>query len=173
VKDTVVAIGADGKGLGVVLEGIGRGFRTLIDHGEFTALLEEIEGGVGADAMDAARSYVSSYAKVAHVGLVAHALEFTDCDVVALIVAAASECKIGDCGENDYACDDDFGRVFFRFVRHMSSVLSVRPFRTEEYPLPGLFLRKVFKTFDLALDLRINHWFESIVLKVRFGDLGT
>ena len=96
MEDAVVAVGADGEGLGVVFEGVGRGFGALIDDGEFAALLEEIEGGVGADAMDAARSYVAGDAEVANVGLIAHALEFADGDVVALVIAAATEGEVSD-----------------------------------------------------------------------------
>jgi hypothetical protein len=91
VEDAVVAIGAYGEGLCVVLEGVGRGLGALIDDGEFAALLEQIEGGVGADAMDAARGYVSGDAEVPDVSLLAHALEFADGDVVALVVATAAE----------------------------------------------------------------------------------
>src|SRR5580658_6459308 len=76
VEDAVVAVSAYGEGLGVVLECVGRGFGALVDDGEFAALLEEIEGGVGADAVDAARSYVAGYTEVANVCLIAHALEF-------------------------------------------------------------------------------------------------
>jgi hypothetical protein len=59
VKDVVVAVGAHGKGLGVVLEGVWRGLGTLVVDGEGAALLEELEGGVGADAVDAAGSDVA------------------------------------------------------------------------------------------------------------------
>ncbi len=101
MEDAVVAVGADGEGLGVVLEGVGWRLGALIGDGELAALLEEIEGGVGADAVDAAGGDVAGYAKVADVGLVAHALELADGDVVALVVAAAGEGEIGDGGKDD------------------------------------------------------------------------
>ena len=48
---------------------------------KIAALLEEIEGGVGADAVDAARGYVAGYSQMTDVGFVAHALELADRDV--------------------------------------------------------------------------------------------
>ena len=65
MEDAIVAVGAYGEGLGVVLEGVGWWFGALVDDGEFAPLLEEIEGCVGADAMDAARSYVAGDTEVA------------------------------------------------------------------------------------------------------------
>jgi hypothetical protein len=74
VEDAVVAEGAYGEGLGIILEGVGWGLGALIDDGELATLFEEVEGGVGADAMNAARSYVSCHSKVADIRFVAHAL---------------------------------------------------------------------------------------------------
>jgi len=91
VEDAVVAVGAYGEGLGVVLEGVGWGLRALIDDGEFAALLQEVEGGVGAYAVDASGCYVAGYAEVANIGFVAHSLELADGDVVALVVTSPGE----------------------------------------------------------------------------------
>src|ERR1700722_19115191 len=91
VEDAVVAVGADGEGLGFVLEGIGWGLGALVADVERAVLLEEGEVDVGADAMDAAGSYVAGDAEMADVGLVAHALKLTDGDVVALVIADARE----------------------------------------------------------------------------------
>ena len=116
VEDAVVAVGAYGEGLGVVLEGVGWRLGSLIDDGEFAALLEQIEGGIGADAMDAAGSYVAGDAEVADVRFVAHALEFADGDVVALVVATAAEGEVGDGAQNDHSGDNKFDRTFPLFV---------------------------------------------------------
>ena len=45
MEDAIVAVGADGEGLGVVLEGVWWRLGALVDDGELAALLEEIEGG--------------------------------------------------------------------------------------------------------------------------------
>jgi hypothetical protein len=130
VEHSVVAVGAYGEGLGVVLESVGWRLRALIDDGEFAALLEQIEGGIGADAMDAARSYVAGNAQVADVCFVAHALEFADGDVVALVVAAAAEGEVGDGAQDDHGGYDKFDRAFPGFVWHgvfPSSSFSLRP----------------------------------------------
>jgi hypothetical protein len=116
VEDAVVAVGAYGERLGVVLEGVGRGLGALVDDGEFAALLEQIEGGVGADAMDTAGGYVAGDSEVADVGFVAHALEFADGDVVALVVAAAAEGEIGDGAQDDDGGYDKFDRAFMGLV---------------------------------------------------------
>ena len=113
VEDAIVAVGAYGEGLGVVLEGVGWRLGTLVVDVEGAALLEELEGGVGAYAMDAAGSYVASYAEVADVGFVAHALKLADGDVVALVVADAGEGEVGDGRQDDDGGDDDFERALF------------------------------------------------------------
>ena len=107
VEDAVTAVGADGESLRVVLEGVGRGLGALVDDGELAALFEEVEGGVGSGAVDAAGSYVAGDAEVADVGLVAHALQLGDGDVVALVVAPAGEGEVGHGGEDDDGGYDD------------------------------------------------------------------
>ncbi len=86
--------------------------------GEFAALLEELEVGVGADAMDAAGSDVAGDAEMADVGLVAHAVQLADGDVVALVVADTGERETGDGGEDDDGCGDDLHRALWFGVRH-------------------------------------------------------
>src|SRR5207248_1635567 len=120
VEAAVVAIGPCGEGLGVVLEGVGWGFGPLIEDGEFAALLEQIEGGVGADTMDAARGNVAGDAEVADVRFVAHALEFADGDVVTLVLATTAEGEIGDCAEDDDSGDNEFDRALSGFVWHVT-----------------------------------------------------
>ena len=61
--------------------------------------------------MDAAGGYVARYAKVADVGLVAHALKLADGDVVALVVADSGEGKVGDGRQDDDGGDDDLERA--------------------------------------------------------------
>ena len=151
VENAVVSVGTDGEGLGVVFEGVGRRFGALIDHGEFAALLEQIKGGVGADAMDAAWGYVAGDSEVPDVGIVSHALQFADGDVVAFVVATAAERKVSDGAEDDDGGDDEFERAFSRFVCHTSPFASLRLIETGGPP-PYLFLRKVFKKLDLGLD---------------------
>ena len=118
MEDAVVAVGAYGEGLGVVLEGVGWGLRALIDDGEFAALLQEVEGGVGAYAVNAAGGYVSSYTEVADVGFIAHALKLADGDVVALVVADAGEGEVSNGRQNDNGGDDYFERTLVGFVGH-------------------------------------------------------
>jgi hypothetical protein len=119
VEDAVAAVGADGKGLGVVLEGVGWRFGALVDDGELAALFEKVEGGVGAYAVDAARGYITGYAEMAGVSLVSHALQLADGDVVALVVAPASEGQVGDGGHNDDCGYDEFDRALLRCVCHV------------------------------------------------------
>lgn len=158
VEDAVVAVGAYGEGLGVVLEGVGWGFRALVNNGEFAALLEQIEGGVGADAMDAAGGYVAGDAEMTDVGFVTHSLEFADGDVIALVVAAAAEGEIGDGAENDYGRDDEFDRAFPGLVWHMASasdfslrlvqftsVAAIQGMGGEVPPSPYLFVQSLRK----------------------------
>jgi len=136
VEDAVVAVGAYGQGLGVVFEGVGWGFGALVDDGELAALFEEIEGGVGAGAVDAAGGDVTGYSEMADVGLVAHGLEFADGDVVALVVAAACEGQVGDCAEDDHSGDDNLSGAFSGFGCHTSpSSFSLRPFGVGGTPL--------------------------------------
>ena len=85
VEDAVVAVGAYGEGLSVVLEGVGRGLCALIVDVKGAALLEELEGGVGSYAVDAAGGDVAGDAEMASVSDVAHGLELGDGDVVALV----------------------------------------------------------------------------------------
>jgi hypothetical protein len=174
VEDAVVAVGAYGEGLGVVLEGVGWGFRALVDDGEFAALFEQIEGGVGADAMDAAGGYVAGDAEMTDVGFVAHALEFADGDVVAFVVAAAAEGEIGDGAENDYGGDDEFDRAFPGLVWHMASAsdfsLRLVQFTSVaaiqgmggEVPPPPTFLCKVFERFHLRVDFNFSQDLNSL-----------
>ena len=118
MEDAVAAVGADGEGLGVVLEGVGWRFGALVDDGEFPALFEEVEGGVGADAMDASRGDVAGYAKVSDVRLVPHALKLSDGDVVAFIVADSGEREVGDGRQDDDGGDDDLERALLGGGRH-------------------------------------------------------
>jgi hypothetical protein len=144
VENAVVSVGAYGQGLGVVFEGVGWGFGALVDDGEFAALLEEIEGGVGAGAMNAARGDVAGYSEMADVSLVAHALEFADGDVVALVVAAAGEGQVGDCAEDDDSGDDDLSGALSGFGCHTSpSSFSLRLFGGWGTPLPVLFAQSL------------------------------
>jgi hypothetical protein len=143
VEDAVVTVGAYCQSLRVVFEGVGRGFGALVDNGELAALLEEIEGGVGAGAVDAAWGYVAGYAEVTNVRLVTHALKFADGDVIALVVAAAGEGEVSDCAEDDHGGDDDFDWALTGFVCHASpSSFQFTAVRSEEYPLPVLFCAK-------------------------------
>ena len=145
MEDAVVAIGADREGLGVVLEGVGWGLGALVDDGEFAALLEEIEGGVGAYAVDAAGGYVARDAKMADVGFVTHSLEFADGDVVALVVAATREREIGDSADDDDGSGDDLLQSFLIWRSSFPTP-----------PLPYLILCKVFKKLDLRVDFILN-----------------
>jgi hypothetical protein len=157
VEDAVVSVCSYGEGLGIVLEGVGRGFGALVDDGEFAALLEQIEGGVRAGAMDAAGGYVAGDAEVADVGFVAHALEFANGDVVALVVAASAEGEVGDGAEDDDGGDDKFARAFAGFVWHGDYRLRLQFTLVQVYvcccdlgiptgnPPPVLLLRKVFQ----------------------------
>jgi hypothetical protein len=126
MEDAVVAVGSYGEGLGVVFEGVGRRFGALVDDGELAALLKQIEGGVGAYPMDAAGGYVAGDAEVADVGFVAHALEFADGDVVALVVVCAAEGEVGDGGQDDHGGDNEFDRAFAGFVWHMASAFRLQ-----------------------------------------------
>src|SRR5258706_3134901 len=107
--------------------------------------------------MDAAGGYVAGDAEVADVGFVAHALEFADGDVVALVVAAAAEGEVGDGAQDDDGGDDKFDGAFSGFVWHMRSVFDFRLTSGSVYvrccdsgycaggPPPCLFLRKSFQ----------------------------
>src|SRR5260370_543769 len=101
------AVGAYGGGLGGVVEGVGWGVGALVGDLEGAALVEQLEGGVGADAVDAAGGDVAGYAEVADVGLVAHTLKLADGDVVALVVADSGEGEVGDGDEDHHGGGDD------------------------------------------------------------------
>src|SRR5437588_18354 len=79
------AEGSDGKRLGIVLEGVRRRLGTLIHHAQRAALFKQGEAGVRSGALYAARSDVPCDAEMADISFIAHALQLTDCDVVALI----------------------------------------------------------------------------------------
>jgi len=160
VEDAVVAVGAYGEGLGVVLEGVGWWFGALVDDGEFAALLEEIEGGVGADAMDASGSYVAGDTEVANVCLVAHALEFADGDVVALVVASAAEGQVGDGPQDDHRGDDEFDRALAGFVWHGSLLLVYVQSNLRGTPTPPFFAQSLVNIM-VRLVLRDNFFCES------------
>src|SRR6266403_85619 len=107
--------------------------------------------------MDAAGRYVAGYAEVTDVGFVAHALEFADGDVVALVVAAAAEGEVGDGAEDDHGGDNEFDGAFAGFVWHMRFRLRLQFTSVQVYvcccdlgigawvwvPPPVLVLRKV------------------------------
>jgi len=120
VEDVVAAVGADGQGLGVVLEGVGWGFGALVGDAEELALLDEGEGGVGADVDDAAGLHVAGDAEVAGVGLLAHRVELGDGDVVALGVAGSGDGEPGDSGEDYGSGDDELGWALI--LRHLDSL---------------------------------------------------
>ena len=112
MEGAVVGVGADGEGLGVVLEGVGWGFGAFVDYAEGLALLEEREVGVGTEAGDAAGCHVAGHAEVHAVGLVAHRLELGDGDVVALGVAGCGDGEPDDCRDDDGAGDEElYGRL--------------------------------------------------------------
>jgi hypothetical protein len=115
--------------------------------------------------MDAAGGYVAGDAQVADVGFVAHALEFADGDVVALVVVGSGEGEVGYCGEDDDSGRDNFDWAFPGFVWHMSSAFDFQFTSVQVYvqSKPGgpplcLLLRKVFKTLDLMVDLTIERF---------------
>ena len=157
MEDAIVAVGADGEGLGVVLEGVGWWLGALVDDGELAALLEEIEGGVGANAVDAAGGNVAGYTKMAGVSLISHALQLADGDVVALVVASAGEREIGDRGHDDDGGDDEFDRALLRSICHVLRLsvygygfdLGSHPF--VGYPLPPVryLARKLLRMISL------------------------
>jgi len=136
VEDAIFAVHAYGEGLGFILEGVGWGFGALVadfddtvGSGGFAAgdgvvggLLGELEGDVGAVAMDGAGSDESADAEVAGVGLVAHLTHLADGDVVALVVADAGEGEPADGGDDDYRSDDNFDGAFGVGLRHKASV---------------------------------------------------
>ncbi len=82
MEDAVASVGADGEGLGVVFEGVGRRLCAFVVDLEGAALFEQDELRVGAGALDAAGSYVAGYAEVAGVGFVAERIELRDGDVI-------------------------------------------------------------------------------------------
>ncbi len=48
-EDAVAAVGSDGEGLRVVLEGVGRRLGAAVGYAECLALFQESEAGVGAE----------------------------------------------------------------------------------------------------------------------------
>ena len=110
VELAVAAIGAFGQGLGIVLEGVRRRLGALVDDLEEAAggglggvafKLVEDKGDVGAVLLDGAGLDEALDAQLAVVGLVAHAAEFGDGDVVALVGAVAGEGQPRD-GAHDH-----------------------------------------------------------------------
>jgi hypothetical protein len=160
VEDAVAAVGANGEGLGVVLEGVGWRLGALVDDGEFAALLEEIEGGVGAYAVDAAWGYVTGYAEMAGVSLIPHALQLADGDVVALVVTSSGKGQVGDGGHDDDRSYDEFDRAFLSCVCHVvrlsvyGSGLDLGSDRLWDTPLPppcGYLARKLLRMIRLQV----------------------
>jgi hypothetical protein len=119
MEDAIVTIGADSQSLGVILEGIGRGLCALIIDLQCATLLEKLESGVGADAVNAPRGYIASDTEMAYVRLVAHTLKLADGDVVALVIADAREREIGDSREDHQGGCDDLERALLSCDRHM------------------------------------------------------
>ncbi len=117
MEDAVLAEGAYGERLGVILEGVGWWLDAFVADLERMVLLEQFEVDVGAGAVDAARSYVAGDAQMAHVCFVAHGLKLADGDVVALVVANTGEGKIAHGGHDDDCGNDDL-RGALLVVRH-------------------------------------------------------
>ncbi len=86
VEGAIASVGANGKGLGVVLEGVGRWLSAFVDNTKCSTLFEQRKIGVGTEAGDAARLYVAGDAQIDLVGLVTHRLKLANGDVVALCV---------------------------------------------------------------------------------------
>src|SRR5271165_7196618 len=74
------------EGLGVVLEGVGRGLGSAINHWECAVLLDQQELHVSALALDGSRDNIAGHAQPLTVRAVAHAIQFLDGDIVALAV---------------------------------------------------------------------------------------
>ena len=85
MEDTVAAVGADGEGLGVVLESVGRRLGAFVVDFETVVVFDQDELRGRAGVLDRAGGDVAGDAKMGGVGLVAHPLEFGDGDVVALV----------------------------------------------------------------------------------------
>ncbi len=128
MEDPVSAIGADGEGLGVVFEGVWRGLGAFVVDLEAVVIFDEDELRRGAGVLDRAGGDVAGDAKMGGVGLVAHAVELRDGDVVALVGAIPGERQVGD-GAHDYEDGDGdldgliaalFHILLFIEVRHPS-----------------------------------------------------
>jgi hypothetical protein len=111
-EGAVAAVGADGEGLGVVLEGVRGRLGAFVVDFDGAALFGEDEVGVGAVAADASGLDVAGDAEVELVGLVAHGLELGDGDVVLFGVVGAGDGEPGDGAEDDGGGDDELGRGF-------------------------------------------------------------
>ena len=122
VEDAVAAVGADGEGLSVVLEGVGWGFGAFVVHAQGLALLDESELGVGTGAGDGAGLHVACDAEVDVVGPVAHGLELGDGDVVALGIARAGDGEPGDDGDDEGSGDEEADWGFRCGLRHTGLV---------------------------------------------------
>jgi len=116
VEGAVAAIGADGEGLGIVLEGVWRGLGADVVHAQGLALLDESEGGVRAGALDGAGSDVAGDAEIFGVGAFAHGLQFGDGDVVALAIPCAGDGEPGDRANDDDGGDDELDGGFLHSI---------------------------------------------------------
>ena len=101
MEDAVVSECAHSQCLRVVLECVRWGFDSFVTYLQFSILFYEREIDEGADAMNTAWGNIACDPEMAHVGFIAHVLEFADGDVVAFVVTGAGK------GEIAYGCDDD------------------------------------------------------------------
>ncbi len=112
VKNSVAAIGSNSERLGVVFECVRRRLSALIADGKSAALFYENEVCVAADAMDGAGLHISCDAEMAGVSGIAHALQFADGDVVALVGLNAAYRQVGDRAEDDDDGERNAQRTF-------------------------------------------------------------
>ena len=96
--------------------------RFAAGDGVVGGLLDELEGDVGADAMDGAGSDDCRRRGGGGCRPCRPSAHLADGDVVALVVADAGEGEPADGGDDDYGGDDDFDGAFGVGLRHKASV---------------------------------------------------
>ena len=110
VEDAIAAIGADGEGLGFILEGVGRRLGAFVVHTDGLIQFDQSELGVGTGALDGTGLDVAGHTQVLAVGLVAQGLELGDGDVILLGVARGGDGQPGDRSHDKGSGDDELQR---------------------------------------------------------------
>ncbi len=121
MEHSIAPVGAHGERLRSILKRIRWRLNPLVADWQRFPLFHQDKPGIGAIPLDGIGSDIAGYPQVAGVGLVSHALQFADGDVVALIFIHPAYREIDNGAQDDYGSGSDPPGLWSN-LRHTSRV---------------------------------------------------